>query len=296
MKQIAADTRPASSFRGRLACVVWTEFFEDDEETSLISTSDHGEEGRGQVSGPSPDPSQLDALMPRTAFFCRQRAGDDLPQEVPSRGSALSSRQPAVSLPHSLLAGGTAVAATSPGAGSDFAPLVQLYEIDGSDIDGQLYEIDGLAAAHDQPPVYFQARGRSQGRLLAGPPGWASTYVPASELHVDHRQRQPRGARASGSPSSSWHMSAGRLTVGPLRPSQQPVPVEDLKDHMKQEWSFLPSRGAALHEIGLCTPCKFHRSRRGCKDGSQCTLCHHPHWELTYSGIRRVMKEHSQAR
>jgi len=51
------------------------------------------------------------------------------------------------------------------------------------------------------------------------------------------------------------------------------------------------SVGSRLHHIGECTPCKYFRSRRGCKDGVQCRLCHHPHEELTYSGIRRAMRK-----
>jgi len=52
-----------------------------------------------------------------------------------------------------------------------------------------------------------------------------------------------------------------------------------------------PSIGSRLHAIGECTPCKFFRGRRGCKDGMNCLLCHHKHDELTYSGIRRIMRK-----
>ncbi|CAK0832507.1 unnamed protein product [Prorocentrum cordatum] len=47
------------------------------------------------------------------------------------------------------------------------------------------------------------------------------------------------------------------------------------------------SLGAGLHALGECTPCKFTRSRRGCKDGVLCRLCHASHDEMSRSGIRR---------
>jgi len=50
------------------------------------------------------------------------------------------------------------------------------------------------------------------------------------------------------------------------------------------------SLGSLLHASGQCTPCKFYRGRRGCKDGQNCNLCHSPHEDLTYSGIRRIMR------
>jgi len=53
----------------------------------------------------------------------------------------------------------------------------------------------------------------------------------------------------------------------------------------------MPSIGSALHATEECTPCKFFRGRRGCKDGNECKLCHFPHNELTYSGIRRMMRK-----
>mmetsp|Transcript_56437 Transcript_56437/g.120061 ORF Transcript_56437/g.120061 Transcript_56437/m.120061 type:complete len:464 (-) Transcript_56437:56-1447(-) len=53
----------------------------------------------------------------------------------------------------------------------------------------------------------------------------------------------------------------------------------------------LMSIGSQLHCHGRCTPCKFYRSHRGCNDGQLCTLCHYPHWEMSYSEIRRAVKE-----
>jgi len=51
------------------------------------------------------------------------------------------------------------------------------------------------------------------------------------------------------------------------------------------------SLGSQLHHLGECTPCKFFRSRRGCRDGLQCTLCHFPHSNMTYSSIKRAVRQ-----
>jgi len=53
----------------------------------------------------------------------------------------------------------------------------------------------------------------------------------------------------------------------------------------------MPSFGSTSHAGGDCVPCKFHRGRRGCKDGERCALCHFPHEELTDSGVRRAMRK-----
>ncbi|CAK0881846.1 unnamed protein product, partial [Prorocentrum cordatum] len=52
----------------------------------------------------------------------------------------------------------------------------------------------------------------------------------------------------------------------------------------------LSSLGASLHGLGHCTPCKFIRSLRGCRDGSMCRLCHEPHEELSRSGVRKAAR------
>jgi len=72
----------------------------------------------------------------------------------------------------------------------------------------------------------------------------------------------------------------------PLPPTPSPPPplppaVEECE----------PSVGSRLHAVDACTPCKFYRGRRGCKDGVHCQFCHHKHEELTYSGIRRLMRK-----
>jgi len=77
----------------------------------------------------------------------------------------------------------------------------------------------------------------------------------------------------------------GTCPCSPTQPNLHP-------DEAAQK--MFPSRGAAVHHIGQCTPCKFFRTRRGCKDEERCALCHYPHPELTFSGVRRAMKQRSQ--
>lgn len=69
------------------------------------------------------------------------------------------------------------------------------------------------------------------------------------------------------------------LPQDPMSESADPNAVEDM--------STL-SMGSSIHHTGECTPCKFQRSARGCKDGSLCKNCHYPHAELTRSGVRKA--------
>jgi len=101
--------------------------------------------------------------------------------------------------------------------------------------------------------------------------------------------RRPGAATTSPS-SSSQQRPEGQQPVGrrPAAAARQPAPQDVPPD--------LPSVGSAGHFAGTCVPCKFVRGRRGCLNGFACNLCHHPHPELTYSGVRRAMKLANQAR
>lgn len=57
----------------------------------------------------------------------------------------------------------------------------------------------------------------------------------------------------------------------------------------RADGSFL-SLGSRLHEAGTCTPCKFFRSRRGCRDAALCKLCHYPHENESRSAVRRAVR------
>jgi len=97
-------------------------------------------------------------------------------------------------------------------------------------------------------------------------------------------------------PTSALARRAKTLAKAYEAPLPQPQPTSRMAPEVPpppqpNDDEDLPSIGAALHAAGECTPCKFFRGRRGCKDGKACTLCHHKHDELTYSGIRRLMRK-----
>eukprot|EP00928_Gymnodinium_smaydae_P095769 TRINITY_DN8296_c1_g3_i1.p1 TRINITY_DN8296_c1_g3~~TRINITY_DN8296_c1_g3_i1.p1 ORF type:complete len:334 (+),score=29.32 TRINITY_DN8296_c1_g3_i1:76-1002(+) len=56
----------------------------------------------------------------------------------------------------------------------------------------------------------------------------------------------------------------------------------------------LVSAGAVWHAGGRCVPCKFFRSKVGCKSGLNCEFCHYPHKELSRSQLRSRFKRSLQ--
>jgi Zn-finger protein len=50
------------------------------------------------------------------------------------------------------------------------------------------------------------------------------------------------------------------------------------------------SLGSKKHAIGSCTPCKWFRCNKGCKDAALCKNCHYTHEELTYHAIKSKMR------
>jgi len=106
--------------------------------------------------------------------------------------------------------------------------------------------------------------------------------------------------------SSSSSSSAPAETCIPAVPSLQLEPCskgdfwmdaeweEDSTSHHSRAEESALSIGSSGHFAGTCTPCKFFRQRRGCRDGSKCNLCHFPHTELTHSGIRKAMRLSAQ--
>eukprot|EP00928_Gymnodinium_smaydae_P085070 TRINITY_DN68390_c0_g1_i1.p1 TRINITY_DN68390_c0_g1~~TRINITY_DN68390_c0_g1_i1.p1 ORF type:complete len:172 (+),score=17.68 TRINITY_DN68390_c0_g1_i1:79-594(+) len=61
----------------------------------------------------------------------------------------------------------------------------------------------------------------------------------------------------------------------------------DISASSTERTAELPSAGSTWHVSGTCTPCKFVRSKLGCKLGRMCHSCHQPHEELTSDSIRR---------
>jgi len=108
--------------------------------------------------------------------------------------------------------------------------------------------------------------------------------------------------------SRSWSRSSIDMwhSPGPISPHQcreldmdqvadEPVVLSLLPLLGTAQDDELPSKGSKSHGKG-CTPCKFYRGRRGCRDGTDCTLCHFPHEEMTYSAIRRAVRQHGLQR
>mmetsp|Transcript_65411 Transcript_65411/g.141318 ORF Transcript_65411/g.141318 Transcript_65411/m.141318 type:complete len:297 (+) Transcript_65411:92-982(+) len=87
---------------------------------------------------------------------------------------------------------------------------------------------------------------------------------------------------ACGEPSSS-------VVVG-RRAMPHAMALSVVSSCPRQEDGALLSLGSRQHDIGECTPCKFFRSKRGCRDGALCKLCHFPHTELSRSATRRAVR------
>merc|ERR1719503_391663 len=56
--------------------------------------------------------------------------------------------------------------------------------------------------------------------------------------------------------------------------SSQGLPNDDVEEDEGEE---LPSIGSAGHKDGLCRPCHYAPTKRGCSMGSVCDFCHFPH-------------------
>ena len=56
------------------------------------------------------------------------------------------------------------------------------------------------------------------------------------------------------------------------------------------------SRSTVRHADGGCTPCRWFRAARGCKDGVFCKMCHEGHQELNYNAIKREERRRAKAR
>jgi len=95
--------------------------------------------------------------------------------------------------------------------------------------------------------------------------------------------------------SEALDLAPSTVIVGKLK---QPgnIPLSQLYECPRGPDGEWLSFGSRLHLQNRCTPCKFFRGRRGCRDGVQCKMCHFPHEELTYSGIRKAAKNSALAK
>lgn len=118
---------------------------------------------------------------------------------------------------------------------------------------------------------------------------------PPREHGSDYDDRGSRASVLSSLKDSTITVSedSAGLPMGPTRTiigrSAMPekIALSTILQCPRDESGAPLSLGASLHALGECTPCKFARSARGCKDGMLCKLCHHTHDELTRSGLRR---------
>jgi len=99
----------------------------------------------------------------------------------------------------------------------------------------------------------------------------------------------PSGGRMVAAETSSDSDSAEGSFSGSKGGSGTAV-VLSLVEHLEVEPPTTLSLGSQHHHSGNCTPCKFFRGRRGCREGANCNLCHFPHEEMTYSAIRRAVR------
>mmetsp|Transcript_86457 Transcript_86457/g.239744 ORF Transcript_86457/g.239744 Transcript_86457/m.239744 type:complete len:301 (-) Transcript_86457:147-1049(-) len=152
-----------------------------------------------------------------------------------------------------------------------------------SDIPSTAYG-DDLEPAPGQPPL----------------PKWADLPFPGESKGAPAEAERASGMTASSGWQSSTFSSASFLDVETppniivgTRTQPQAVNLSLLSWCPRLPDGHFMSLGSRLHDTGHCTPCKFFRGRRGCRDQALCQLCHYPHEELTRSGVRRAQKRSS---
>mmetsp|Transcript_68717 Transcript_68717/g.192687 ORF Transcript_68717/g.192687 Transcript_68717/m.192687 type:complete len:252 (-) Transcript_68717:86-841(-) len=140
--------------------------------------------------------------------------------------------------------------------------------------------------------------GGTQGQLLPGPPlMW--TVPPGLPMPSIPVPPPPGLSLPPGLP-----MPASTSTPPPpgldMRTGGSAIILRDvLSKHtppVQETGACVRSRGSVCHMQGLCLPCQFMRSKKGCLDGADCVHCHYPHEEMTTSAIRRAHRRASERR
>eukprot|EP00928_Gymnodinium_smaydae_P069934 TRINITY_DN5381_c0_g1_i1.p1 TRINITY_DN5381_c0_g1~~TRINITY_DN5381_c0_g1_i1.p1 ORF type:complete len:186 (-),score=8.11 TRINITY_DN5381_c0_g1_i1:125-682(-) len=80
-------------------------------------------------------------------------------------------------------------------------------------------------------------------------------------------------------------------------PMSEEVPMpnfvqQDLAGVQILHTTCLQSVGSRLHAQNRCVPCKFLRTKSGCRNGANCHFCHEPHTEMTTSQVKRNYREY----
>jgi hypothetical protein len=124
-------------------------------------------------------------------------------------------------------------------------------------------------------------------KMLPGEQGPAIADMPATKLLktvpkvtvTEHRQRDVETAAA-----------LQRASTSVCLPRCAECGPEGRMQERQTEESEPSNVGSRFHHSKRCTPCRFVRSRRGCKQ-ENCTLCHFPHRAMTDTMVRRAMRK-----
>eukprot|EP00928_Gymnodinium_smaydae_P069935 TRINITY_DN5381_c0_g2_i1.p1 TRINITY_DN5381_c0_g2~~TRINITY_DN5381_c0_g2_i1.p1 ORF type:complete len:188 (-),score=7.33 TRINITY_DN5381_c0_g2_i1:158-721(-) len=147
---------------------------------------------------------------------------------------------------------------------------------------------DGAASLH---------RTRS---LILDPTGSSSTdygaLAPMAERRACSKRELSRPATSAisvhdGEPPTSDVLDNVVIPVSPEVPLPRFV-QQDLADVQILHTTCFESAGTRLHAQNRCVPCKFFRTRGGCRNGAACHFCHEPHTEMTTSQVKRNYREY----
>jgi len=127
---------------------------------------------------------------------------------------------------------------------------------------------------------------------------WLGSFDTPAAPHLTFTSERASGASFA---TSAWQSSVASFNSEACGESPDTVMVgrraqpeilslSVMRDCPKGPSGGFLSLGSRLHEGGACTPCKFFRSTRGCRDGALCRLCHYPHEGETRSALRRAVR------
>mmetsp|Transcript_1141 Transcript_1141/g.3682 ORF Transcript_1141/g.3682 Transcript_1141/m.3682 type:complete len:307 (+) Transcript_1141:82-1002(+) len=163
------------------------------------------------------------------------------------------------------------------------------------------------AVSRGQPfqPVQpqHQRDGSFRRAMSAGPSGFGRGSWVGSFAGAPAASYASFASRASGASfaTSAWQSSVASFSseacgersdmvmIG-RRAQPELLSLTTMMDCPKGPTGEFLSLGSRLHDDAACTPCKFFRSARGCRDGALCKLCHYPHEGETRSAVRRAVR------
>lgn len=179
------------------------------------------------------------------------------------------------------------------------------FDLNGGDVDDDFQLVDGIFDTMldgKSPDLPSTASGDDVEGALGGPPlpKWCElAFQGGSKRHTNHDRLSETSVASSGWQSSTFSSASFLDTEIPpnvivgTRVQPRAVLLSQLSLCTRLPDGHFMSLGSRLHSTGDCTPCKFFRGARGCRDQALCQLCHYPHKELTRSGVRRAQKRSS---